>query len=495
LDKDREADTSAQAQYGSSTLDVELIPMIDGFAVSRKQAVLPCYMFPTLVQNDNFVGRDDILEQLDKILLPSDRALASAEAASAETMKYAALCGIGGLGKTEVALQFVFTRKEKFDAIFWIRAESTEKLENDFSQITLALGLEDANETRNQVVSRELAKGWLSNPTKILDTDLDTIGQREASWLIVFDNADDPDILTNYVQIFGSGSLLVTSRSPLAKNLFLPTTESIDLEPLDSKDGALLLGRLTRKRSEEGIALQVADRLGGLPLAITQMAGIIRRQYLTYREFLDRYEEPAGQKELHVMELEPRRKTARGSIASIWAFDTLGPQAKSVLEVLIFLDPDSIQERLLLEDHAGLLSVPDFPKTKGEFFAARAELIQSSLIKRNEETREWWIHRVLQDALRANINTAKFVDIFKITVSALKKAWPVASLNQRHGIIRWKQCQEMYPHILRLRDLYHENEVLRNIDNHIEFATLLSEAGWSVRSSRNKTGSNAVKTY
>lgn len=188
-------------------------------------------MFPTLVRNDNFVGRDDILEQLDKILLPSDRALASVEAASVETMKYAAFCGIGGLGKIEIALQFVVTRKENFDAIFWIRAESTEKLENDFSQITLALGLEDANETRNQVVSRELAKGWLSNPTKILDTDLDTIGQREASWLIVFDNAHDPDILTNYVQLFGSGSLLVTSRSPLAKNLLSPTTESIDLEP------------------------------------------------------------------------------------------------------------------------------------------------------------------------------------------------------------------------------------------------------------------------
>jgi hypothetical protein len=314
-----EAAESAEAHNASSTMeDVEFVPILEGFAVERKQAKLPCFMMSTFKQNTEFCGRRDILDTLDAVLLPRQGALDP----ESDGMRCAALWGTGGLGKTEIALQFAFTRKDRFDAVFWIRADDKEKLEADFSQITVALGLENADEPRNPIISRELAKGWLSNPTK------DPMGNMEASWLIIFDNADNPDILTDYSQMLGTGSLLVTSRHPLAKEIFSPSTVGIALEPLSSEDSALLLRNLTqnaRSRRDVSLSTHVAERLGGLPLAITQMAGIIRRQFMSFSEFLETYEDHTEHEQLHGQEMVPRRATARGSVASIWAFDDLKP--------------------------------------------------------------------------------------------------------------------------------------------------------------------------
>lgn len=106
------------------------------------------------------------------------------------------LCGIGGIGKTSIAIEYVFSRKDKFDAIFWIRAEEPEKVEQGyFGRIAMELGLLDASEPLDAVIRRDLAKGWLETPSKVLDPDHDIIGEIEAKWLIVFDNADSPELL------------------------------------------------------------------------------------------------------------------------------------------------------------------------------------------------------------------------------------------------------------------------------------------------------------
>lgn len=469
-----EAAESAEAQNASSTMDdVELVPMLQGFAVERKQAKLPCFMMSTFKQNTDFCGRKDILLTLDSVLLPRQGTLNL----ESDGMKCVALWGTGGLGKTEIALQFAFTRRDKFDAVFWIRADDKEKLEADFSQITVALGLENADDPRNPIISRELAKGWLSNPTK------DAMGNTEASWLIIFDNADDPDILTDYSQMLGTGSLLVTSRHPLAKEIFSPSTVGIALEPLSSEDSALLLRNLTqnaRNRKDASLSTHVAERLGGLPLAITQMAGIIRRQFMSYTEFLESYEDHTEHEQLHGQEMVPRRATARGSVASIWAFDDLKPETKYVLEILTFLDPDCIQELLFLEPLARLVLLPGFPKTKYAFLAARGELMESSLIRRNDDTGDWWIHRVLQDAVRVRVshNLEDFVSRFQTAVLAVLAVWPVATPDRLHAIQNWQMCKDIYPHVLFLRDIYSKYSSLQQAQGMTDFAMLLNKAAW-----------------
>lgn len=86
-------------------------------------------------------ARDDILENLDRYLLPPEDLMhSSSELTTAP--RHAVLCGLGGLGKTTLAMEYAFTRRDKFDAVFWIRADERAKLEdgNKYSfQVVLRL--------------------------------------------------------------------------------------------------------------------------------------------------------------------------------------------------------------------------------------------------------------------------------------------------------------------------------------------------------------------
>lgn len=224
----------------------------------------------TFVRNPNFFPRDNILKQLDDILLPKHDATVPSEG---EALKHVAICGMGGLGKTEIAIEYAYSRREKFDAIFWIRADEEENLELDFSRIATSLGLADPPEPYNEPVNRELAKGWLANPKKLLQETSDTVGQSGATWLVILDNADNADILEDFGPICGSGSLLITSRDPLSKTTFSLTPGDIDLEPLSGEEAIQFLQQLTPREDGDG-AREVVQVLGCLPLAIAQMASV-----------------------------------------------------------------------------------------------------------------------------------------------------------------------------------------------------------------------------
>ena len=460
-----------------------MIPILENFAPARRNAKLPCFMVETFGQNSNFVGREDILNKLDAALLPSKESLVSFEQ---RRQKYAALCGMGGLGKTEIAIEFAFSRRNEFDAVFWLRADSREKLDTDLAKVPSFLDLEEPSDAaEGQVISRELAKGWLSSPRKFFDCENDSVGTAEATWLLILDNADDPDVLTDYTHFFGSGSVLVTSRHPLAKQTFSENPLAIDLQPFKDEDAVDLLQKITGGSRQLDEALEIVKRLGGLPLAISQMAGIIRRQMLTYPEFLRMYEDQAERTELYGLEMQPRQPTARGNVATIWAIDRLSPHSRSFLNILAFLDPDGIQDcilDMLLRSHSEYQVIPpDVPKTRIEFNFARAELLERSLIRRNEHKGELWIHRVLQDTARGKMNHQKRFEVFTFAVDLIHLVWPKAALDRRHNTTRWALCQTLYPHILFLRTLYLENDLQGNAEVDVRFAILLNEAGWCVR--------------
>jgi hypothetical protein len=80
----------------------------------------------TPVRNKNFFGHELILRKLDVCLLPSENVKYSFEP---NTQKHTVLCGMGGIGKTSIAVEFAIPRREKFDAIFWIYVDEPAKLD------------------------------------------------------------------------------------------------------------------------------------------------------------------------------------------------------------------------------------------------------------------------------------------------------------------------------------------------------------------------------
>ena len=108
------------------------------------------------------------------------------------------LCGRGGIEKTEIAMEYMFSRKAKFDVIFWISADTEQKLSTSFVHVSKKLGLEDEPGKIDEISSRDLVKGWLSCPQKSVIRDDGVLTDEEMLWLIVFDNVDNPEVLYDY---------------------------------------------------------------------------------------------------------------------------------------------------------------------------------------------------------------------------------------------------------------------------------------------------------
>ena len=307
-----------QATDGSSSGAFEILPSISHFSTRLREPRLPCRILDVEVRSEDFFGREDVFFMMEKALLPSKSKLISSES---EGLKQFALCGMGGLGKTEIATEFTVRYKERFDAVFWIRAEGVAKMDTCFADIAIRLGLEDKVESTNQIVSRELVKGWLSDPWEI--TSIESRPTRTpATWLIIFDNADDQYALTDYWPLQGSGSVLITSRDPMAKTFFSTSSSGLDLEPFNDYDGACMLKKLLcdveqNDDKEQQLAERISHSLGGLPLAIVQTAGVIRRQDLRLAEFLESYQDASKHAELQKSKFALNRNTYPHIIFSV----------------------------------------------------------------------------------------------------------------------------------------------------------------------------------
>lgn len=454
---------------------------------------MPCVLLGTHPVNEDFCGREDILERVAAELLPSKTSVTPWDTA----LRQFALCGFGGVGKTEIAREFAKRHKSSFDAVFWIMADETSKLDEHYQQISMAIGLEDSSDCRSQVVSREIVKGWLSNPRKAL-SDSDELVQPEpakvdATWLLIFDNADDPMVLADYWPQ-GSGSILVTSRDPLAKSMFTSRPCGIDLGPLATQDSLSLFKHLTFTvdESEEETARQISEALGGIPLAISQMAGIIRRQDLTLSEFYELYTNREEHANLYETRFDTSLVPYRHSLSTVWAIDDLKPQSRQLLEVIAFLDPDGIGEDILMEISAGLQSNGAAFK-KRSYLEARAELLQSSLVQRNKQTQQVSVHRTVQDVVLATMDAVAKEHLFALVIKALWANWPSAmpkpskepilpkpkSSGGRLHVGRWPICAALHPHVLRTHQLWPAIQEASDATS-LHFAKLLNEAAWYV---------------
>ncbi len=114
---------------------------------------LPCHYVPFGI-NERFFGREDILQRVKEVLDPVDGNLRS---------KSLVLHGLGGVGKTKIALQYVNQSRDRFDAIFWISADNSIKLTQSFLEASRRLGLTpEDSDSQDAVAAMSKVKTWLS---------------------------------------------------------------------------------------------------------------------------------------------------------------------------------------------------------------------------------------------------------------------------------------------------------------------------------------------
>jgi len=416
------------------------------------------------------------MKQLDEALLPED---------SSSGLKTFAICGPGGIGKTQVSVEYFHSKKEDFEAIFWIPAGSTEKLANTFSKISVSLGLEKKLDAGNPVVSRELVKNWLEEPFEGTGSQ----GKR-VKWMLIFDGADDPDILHDYWPQAQDGSILVTSRDPLMKTSVFSVNGGIELTSIDFEDAALLLRKLMNLESDNSTVdetlLNIVKKLYCFPLAIVQMVGVMWRRSLKPVDFLDIYNHETARAELHSLRVGNQHNYPL-TLSSTWALEGLSEGAGCLLSVISLLDADRIQEAIFTTNPArGNLRA--LPISKPSYSKELTELVKSSLVHRNKDEDEISVHAIVQDVVRGKLMSSPqpFTSAFMGNVNLLTTVWPYVSTPQLgypayDRMDRWDQCEKILPHIIRLKILFSiQTEKQKRECITSNFLWLLAEAAWLV---------------
>ncbi|KAI5795369.1 hypothetical protein DFH27DRAFT_612596 [Peziza echinospora] len=214
-----------------------------------------------------FTGRLPALAKLANILVDG----------KPNIQRRAVLYGIGGSGKTQIALKFIEEYREKFDSIFWIDASSSNAIEKSFSDIAAAIPLGTGD-------PRKTFLHWLSH-------------HAEKNWLLVYDNADDITELHNYFPATYHGNIIITSRNPGTQDYVRDLEEeAYHVGGMDPDDAvALLLNacRLTKqeKADDENTrhAADVVKAVGYLALAIDQAGAYIFRRKCGIERYLNLY--------------------------------------------------------------------------------------------------------------------------------------------------------------------------------------------------------------
>jgi hypothetical protein len=438
--------------------------------------ILPAYLV-SVSPDKHFYGRDYALNAMQKAIcsvVDDD----SADNKPVSWPRCYAVYGPGGMGKTQIAAEFVAKHRTEFDAVLWVHAEDSGKIAQDYKDLAIGLGLVSA-ESRDAMdlnFTRDVLKRWLVNPQK--DRSRESVKtQGKASWLLVFDGVEDGEVLNGFWPYNGPGSVLITSRNPYS------WSASLELKPFSISEATQYLFHVTGKEPTPGpemaAATTIANRLGGLPLALSQMGSIVASKNISFADFLYSFGDHEGSQAFFDWQTPDKSRSTsnyQSNVASVWAFDRLGKGA-ALINIISMLYPDAIPESIftspLRENDSELVR-----SIKSNYVAARTELLARSLVTGNKEKRKLSVHRLVQDVARARLRQPDLRQYFLACVELINGRWTFQELTWRHGIARWENCEELFPHIRRLKTVFPLITPPPDSFEDYEFAKLLIDSGW-----------------
>lgn len=273
-------------------------------------------------------------------------------------------------------------------------------------------------------------------------------GQR---WLLVFDNAEDPELLRNIWPHNSQGSVLITSRnSSLA---FDPAAGGTNLSPFNEEDGSQAFLRLMdldpHTSTNKKDAAKISKVFGGLPLALNQIAGFIKQRRIRLSDFLSLYEKNADKIDSSKTGVSDYEHT----LSTVWrlSLDNLSGNSRCLQEILAFLDPDRIDERLLIEGSQIVENLdPDLSFMMEEFDLLDAEtaLLDTALLHKSTESSQLSVHRLVQAAVIRRLpdeHRAKYLDT---AIRIVCWGFPdTFSEDVGHQHQSWQNCEICLPHV------------------------------------------------
>ncbi|KFY28037.1 hypothetical protein V491_00670 [Pseudogymnoascus sp. VKM F-3775] len=409
-------------------------------ADNKDRSSLAKLFTPPFSRDENFIGREDTLGQLEL----------GGEQEPSKRHRRHALVGLGGVGKSQIAIEHAY-RAQKHGSqipVFWIHAGTKPRFEQAYQEIAEKLELPGRDDQKTNIL--RLVYNWLSD-------------EANGRWHMILDNVDDGSVffgsndvtsshnqtaesqppLETFVPQSQNGSILITSRnSTAASNLVDTFGKLIPVEPMKEQDSVeLLKTKIPIDKYSEGDLNELAQVLEGIPLAITQAAAYIRsRPRVTVSKYLNLLQESETNQATLLDNNETkdlrRDHSIRHAVISTWqiSFNQIKltwPEAADLLALMSMFDRQSIPERLLHDNTDQLL-----------FEDSIAPLLNFSLVREQSEGGAFEMHRLVQLSTRKWVELNGQLEKWRSeAIKVIERLFPSGNYGT------WPDCQTLLPHV------------------------------------------------
>lgn len=418
-----------------------------------ESASLPLHNIP-YQRNEFFTDREEILKSLYEVL---------SEGRATGFSNPLALSGLGGIGKTQIALEYAYRYKDEYYFILWANADSKSSLISDFVSMARALRLPERDlPDYDQVVAA--VKLWLQDNTH---------------WLLILDNVNDPAMASDFIPVGSNGDVLITTCAYAMGTI----AQNVVVGNLEPRDGAKLLANRL-KTVLEGKTLEMlsdVDRnavekisrdIDGIPLALDQAGAYIEKMQCTLADYLKDYSD-SRRRAVLLRERGTPTFAHPDSVMATWllSFENVSkanPAAADLLRLSAFLSSESIPEEIITKGTV-YLGPRLGPVAASPFDLDRAieELHKFSLISRNADKNTLSMHSLLQEVLKSVMQDDDERRLWaERTVRAVNHIFP----DEEFSV--WEQCERYSSQAIGCADLIKEWNM-----QFPEAARLLHEAG------------------
>jgi hypothetical protein len=368
-------------------------------------------------RNPHFTGREDLLTALDARLTEG-----------ATTVLPEALHGMGGVGKTQLATEYVYRHLSDFDIIWWIPAERTVGIGNALVELGVQLGLDVGTEAN--VAIRQVVEAL-------------RLGEPYTRWLLVFDNADDPRSVRDYFPSGTHGRILVTSRNPSWVNV----SHTLEVAVFRRQESVALLRSRGGPLTDED-ADAVAAVLGDLPLAVEQAVTWRAETGMAAREYLRLLEDKLTELLSTPPADYPRPVTAAWNVA----LDRLAESNAAALELLqvcAYFAPEPISRQLLSRAHNETISPSLDEALRDPVLLGRAirDVNRYALARIDHRDNSIVMHRLVQAVLVGRMTAEEQLTMRHGAHVLLAASDPNDPFNPDF----WRTYADLYPHAIASR--------------------------------------------
>ncbi|MBT7892451.1 MAG: tetratricopeptide repeat protein [Deltaproteobacteria bacterium] len=245
----------------------------------------------------------------------------------------ATLSGPGGIGKTQIAQQYASRYRKRYSLVWIIRGEDRPTIDESYAQLANELNLPQKDFNAEKVI-RSSVKRWLEN---------------NPGWLLIFDNVSSPGLLLDTVVGFlprGGGNTIITSRY----DHWGKWSEQIEVKPVNLAESVQYLLKMSGVKDISG-AEELSQKLGNLPLALTLAAAYIRKNSITFLDYIKKYD--TERKKLLLKEEVRPDYPYTIAITRKMAIEQIRknhPLALDILNIAAFQSSDNIPMQLLFPE-------------------------------------------------------------------------------------------------------------------------------------------------